>query len=125
MRGRRTRPPEQVVRNIIEHAVTRAFGVTGPEVWRLTRGNPHAALARQVGMYLAHVAFELSLTEVGVLFVRDRTTVAHACSVVEDRRDDPGFDRVLDLMEGAVRLLDPRRAGARTTASGGAGPPLT
>lgn len=114
-RNRRAqRLPDQVIRNVIEHAVTHTFGVTSHEVWAVTRGTPHIALARQVGMYLAHVAFELSLTDVGTLFVRDRTTVAHACTVVEDRRDDPLFDRVLDLMEHAVRLLRPRHVSPRT-----------
>ena len=56
-------------------------------------------------MYLAHVVCELSLTEVGQLFARDRTTVAHACSLIEDRRDDKAFDRALDLLEGVLRLL--------------------
>ncbi len=58
-------------------------------------------------MYLAHVVFSLSLTEVGHLFARDRTTVAHACMIVEDRRDDRCFDRSLELLESAVRLLRP------------------
>ena len=39
-------------------------------------------------MYLAHVTCGLSLTEVGEVFARDRTTVAHACGRVEDLRDD-------------------------------------
>ena len=63
------------------------------------------ALARQVAMYLAHVGCGLSLTETGRLFERDRTTVAHACGVIEDRRDDPIFDRALDLLEWAVPAL--------------------
>ena len=56
-------------------------------------------------MYLAHVGCGLSLTEVGRLFARDRTTVAHACGLIEDRREEPGFDRALELLEGVVRLL--------------------
>lgn len=63
------------------------------------------ALARQTAMYLAHCAGGLSLTEVGVLFNRDRTTVAHACAVVEDRRDEPNFDRAIELLERAVVAL--------------------
>ena len=59
-------------------------------------------------MYLAHVACGLTLTEVGHLFARDRTTVAHACSRVEDRREEPLFDRALQLLEGVVRLSMPR-----------------
>lgn len=45
------------------------------------------------------VACGMSLTEVGRTFACDRTTVSHACGVVEDGRDDPTFDRVLDLLE--------------------------
>ena len=56
-------------------------------------------------MYLAHVACALTLTEVGTLFERDRTTVAHACSLVEDKRDDPDLDRKLEHLERAVACL--------------------
>jgi chromosomal replication initiation ATPase DnaA len=56
-------------------------------------------------MYLAHVACGLSLTEAGALFSRDRTTAAHACGVVEDKRDDPAFDVFLDHLENAVIRL--------------------
>jgi hypothetical protein len=31
--------------------------------------------------------------------------VAHACGVIEDRRDDPMFDRALDLLEWVVPAL--------------------
>jgi chromosomal replication initiation ATPase DnaA len=56
------------------------------------------SLARQIAMYLAHVAFSLSLTQTGRLFGRDRTTVAHACGVVEDLRDDPAIDKALTVL---------------------------
>jgi chromosomal replication initiation ATPase DnaA len=61
-------------------------------------------------MYLAHVAWGLTLTEVGTVFSRDRTTVAHACGLVEDLRDDPVFDRSLELLEGVLRALSPASA---------------
>jgi len=76
------------------------------ELLRLpTRGCAPVALARQVAMYLAHVVCELTLTEVGRRFARDRTTVAYACREVERRRDDPNFDDAIDLLEGVVRVL--------------------
>jgi hypothetical protein len=59
----------------------------------------------------------LSLTDTGRLFGRDRTTVAHACCVVEDRRDDPAFDRALDLLEWAVPSLASRPWPARILSS--------
>jgi chromosomal replication initiation ATPase DnaA len=56
-------------------------------------------------MYLAHVACGLSLTAAGDLFRRDRTTAAHACSVVEDLRDDPVVDQALTVLEAALASL--------------------
>src|SRR5947208_7954986 len=78
------RIPDQFMREMLEQAVSRVFIVAGCDLWSETRGRPHAAFARQVAMYLAHVAWGLTLTEVGNVFVRDRTTVAHACGLVED-----------------------------------------
>jgi hypothetical protein len=92
-------------RNLIEAAVAQVFGVHSRELQSLTRGRAHVALARQVAMYLTHVLFGLSLTETGDLFDRDRTTVAHACTVIEDMRDDVVFDRVIELLESVVPAL--------------------
>jgi hypothetical protein len=44
------------------------------------------------------------------MFERDRTTVAHACRVVERRRDDGNFDDAIDLLESIVRILVGARA---------------
>jgi hypothetical protein len=66
------------------------------------RGRKPIALARQTAMYLAHVVFGLSLTRVGICFGRDRTTVRHACALIEDRRDDPGLEFGLAALEAAL-----------------------
>jgi chromosomal replication initiation ATPase DnaA len=94
-----------LARQVLEQTILSAFMVRTGELWSDTRGSSHAAVARQVAMYLAHVAWGLSFTEVGHVFARDRTTVAHACGQVEDRRDDVDFDRSLDLLEGVLRAL--------------------
>ena len=93
------------LRPAVELAVSQVFGVARDDIGMQTRGRAHIALARQVAMYLAHVAYGLSLTEVGRLFAPDRTTVAHACALIEDRRDDLAFDRALELLELVVRAL--------------------
>jgi chromosomal replication initiation ATPase DnaA len=99
------RIPERVVREVLEQIVSGVFTVRSVDLWSETRGRPRAAFARQVAMYLAHVAWGLSLTEVGQVFARDRTTVAYACCRVEDLRDDAAFDRSLELLEGVLRTL--------------------
>lgn len=103
-------------REAIEQAVIQVFGIAYSDLRRSTRGRAKVALARQVAMYLAHVGCGMSLTETGRLFARDRTTVAHACNVIEDRRDDPIFDRALDLLEWAVPALTTRSHTLRPTA---------
>lgn len=94
------------LRLAIEFAVIKVFGVAKPILYASTRCEASAAHARQVAMYLAHVGCGLTFTDVGRLFGRDRTTVTHACSVIEDKRDDRTFDDTLNLLEIFVgRLL--------------------
>lgn len=69
------------------------------------RGGRAATQARQLAMYLAHVVFGLSLSRVGICFGRDRTTVRHACRLVEDERDDDRREFGLAALEcGLVAL---------------------
>ena len=100
-----TRRGAGAIRRAIEPAVATVFEVDIEDLRAPTRGSPRAAFARQVAMYLAHVTFGATLTGIGILFARDRTTVAHACGVVEDRRDDPDLDCKLDNLERAVSCL--------------------
>lgn len=85
----------------IEGLVSAALGIGLPEMRGRTRRAP-AAFARQAAMYLAHVKLGLSLSEVGAFFGRDRTTVAHACARMEDSRDDPRLECVLECVESAL-----------------------
>lgn len=105
----------QSSRKVIEFAVTRVFDVEQAQLAAFSRGVARAAHARQVAMYLAHVACRMSLTDVGRMFGRDRTTVAHACAVIEDERDDPVFDRALDLLEWAVPIMASRASAPMTS----------
>lgn len=97
------------LKSIIEFAVSQVFNIEISEILGKSRGPANVALARQVAMYLARVVGGLPLAvvgrEFGREFGRDRTTVAHACTVIESRRDDPGFNLTLDLLEGIVTRL--------------------
>ncbi|WP_244484056.1 MULTISPECIES: helix-turn-helix domain-containing protein [unclassified Rhizobium] len=57
---------------------------------------------RQISMYVCHVVLQISLTDIGQAFGRDRTTVSHACNVVEDRRDDPAYDDFVSSVERVI-----------------------
>ena len=58
-------------------------------------------------MYLAHVGFGMSLARVASAFGRDRSTVAHACRQVEDKRDDPAFDAWMETLEQGLVTVAP------------------
>lgn len=92
-------------RDLIWRTVAAAFEIEH-ELLRLpTRGSKRISLARQVAMYLAHVSCRLSYTDIGRVFGRDRSTVAHACTLVEQRRDDIEFDQAIELLESVVGLM--------------------
>tara|TARA_B100000614_G_scaffold251142_1_gene262320 strand:+ start:4673 stop:5038 length:366 start_codon:yes stop_codon:yes gene_type:complete len=69
-----------------------ALGLKPEEVLSGGRGSPAEARARQVAMYLLRASLGMSLSRVARAFSRDRSTVSHACHVIEDLRDDPDFD---------------------------------
>lgn len=99
-------PPTMGFRGLgpmVAYTVSSAFLVSAQQLQARTRCNAKVARARQVGMYLAHVGLGLSYTEAGRIFGRDRTTAAHACRLVEERRDDPRFDASLDCLEQTLR----------------------
>jgi len=66
-----------------------------------TRCRAPVAHSRQLAMYLMHTLLGRTMTEVGRYFGRDRTTVAHACGRIEDRRD-------VGTGTGSCRALKPQ-----------------
>lgn len=87
---------------LIEGLVAEVYGISPPELLSEGRGVRLIADARQLVMYLAHVALGLSCAEVGDYYGRDRSTVAYACRKWEDRRDDPQVDAVLFKIEQLI-----------------------
>lgn len=71
------------------------------------RSAHNVAKARHVAMYLAHIGFGMSLARVASAFGRDRSTVAHACRQIEDKRDDPAFDVWLETLEQGLVTIAP------------------
>ncbi|NRA28652.1 MAG: chromosomal replication initiator DnaA [Parvularculaceae bacterium] len=91
--------------DLVLRVTTRAFGVERHDLMSKRRSKADIAFARQVAMYLFHVVFGGTYREVGQLFGRERTTVAYACSLVEDERDDIDLDRKLDSLEESLDRL--------------------
>jgi len=83
------------------------FGVPGGELRSGGRCRREVARVRQIGMYVAHTLFGMTMTEVAQGFARDRSTVMHACHLIEDMREDREFDAILSAFErlSAVTFL--------------------
>jgi chromosomal replication initiation ATPase DnaA len=68
-----------------------------------TRLSPEALRARRVSMYLAYTALGWQMERVGHAFGVNRQTASTACRRIEDARDDPHLDALLDQLDGAIR----------------------
>ena len=66
-------------------------------------GNSQLTFARQIAIYLTHTVYQLTYARVARTYRRDPSTVAYACRVIEDSRDDPMLDAQLSKLEA---LLD-------------------
>jgi chromosomal replication initiation ATPase DnaA len=91
--------------DVVALATAAAFAVPVDEMIAASRRSAYVAFARQSAMYLAHVTFGLSYSEIARAFGRDRTTASHACQLVENRRDDPAMDALLGSLEDACRAI--------------------
>jgi chromosomal replication initiation ATPase DnaA len=83
--------------------VAHAYDVKLDDLTAATRGDPRAARARQVTMYLAHVVFGMNFCEIARAFGRDRSTALYACHRIEDLREDPDCDRSIGWLESMLR----------------------
>lgn len=99
--GRRAETGSAACRRVVA-LVGASAGVGVSDILAPTRSRAAVAAARQLAMYLCHTLLSLSMTEVGRYFGRDRTTVAHACALVEDLRDDGDADARIARIEEAV-----------------------
>lgn len=99
----RARGRDEAAARLAASIASYAVGAPLEGVLGHTRGTAAEAFARKVAMYLCHVGFEFSLARVAIAFGRDRSTVAHACHGIEDRRDDDAFDAWICALEAALR----------------------
>lgn len=87
--------------------VAAATGVPAERIRQRQRLDGAASRARRLAMYLAYVSLGWPLERVGHGFGLNRATAAAACRWVEEGRDQPGLDAMLERLERCVReVLD-------------------
>jgi chromosomal replication initiation ATPase DnaA len=80
-------------------------GVKRSGLLAASRSRSNTAEARQLAMYLCHTLLEISLSEVGRYFGRHRTTVSHACTMIEDGREDGNpADIEISSLEAEIKM---------------------
>lgn len=75
------------------------FNVSSKELRQTGRTSAGVSRVRQIAMYVTHTTLGVSMQEVGRGYARERTTVRHACHLIEDMRDDEDFDRTVMTTE--------------------------
>ena len=100
---RETRP-ERVICQSVRLMTAEFLFVSGDRIGMRRERRRLACHVRQIAMYVCHVALQMRMTTIGEGFGRDRSTVAHACAVVEDRRDDRDFDEFVAAIERIALL---------------------
>ncbi|MBL4892767.1 MAG: DNA replication initiation protein [Rhizobiaceae bacterium] len=98
--------------------VSSFFEVSVESLQGRTRGVAHTCQARQICMYLLHTSLSIPYPEIGQLFRRDRTTISHACMIVEDLRDDCDIDLSLTRLESILETIRSLHGGADLPALG-------
>ncbi len=102
--------PLRTTCRIVRQMIAEMTELTGDRIQLRRDRRRTACHVRQIAMYVCHVALEIPMNEIGDAFGRDRSTVGHACGVVEDRRDDPAFDDFVSAIERiATAVFAPAR----------------
>jgi chromosomal replication initiation ATPase DnaA len=94
--------PTGIACRIVRQLVLEMTAMAGERSLRRRDVRRTTCHVRQIAMYVCHVVLRLSMADIGAAFGRDRTTVGHACNVVEDRRDDAAFDAFVSAIERLV-----------------------
>lgn len=86
-RARRVSHEMLLKESYILEAVCIRFNCTIADIKSSTRGTERIARARMCVAYILHTSLQYTLTNTGRVIGRDRTTVRHACNVIEDLRE--------------------------------------
>ena len=104
-RTARPRPPGRPDIDVAIALVARETGIACAAILDEGRCETAIADARHLAIYLAHVILGHGMARLAAVFGRDRASLRHALRRVEDRRDDPRFDRWLSGLEAVLLPL--------------------
>lgn len=98
-------PPTDLAAQFVNQMIAAAFQLKAERLLKSDRGAVRVNRPRQISMYLMNTALSLKFTEIAEFYNKDRTTVSHACRVIEELRDDPEFDERIGEFEKTIRTV--------------------
>jgi Bacterial dnaA protein helix-turn-helix len=101
-RGER-RLRESRLSSFAEATVALAFAQTFNTVRAPTRSIAEHAFVRQLAVYMTNTTFAQNFTAIGRTFGRERSTISHACTLVESARQTPHINTALVALDHALR----------------------
>lgn len=98
-------PDMALLVDVIVHIVANSFDLDPQIIVQTRRGVAKVARARQILFYLLHTSLSFPLVEIAQIFGKDRTTIGHACRLIEDLRDEAEFDGFVSKLEKVTHLV--------------------
>lgn len=89
----------------VNQMIASTFDLKSEKLLQNDRGEARLTRARQISMYLMNTSLSMNFVEIAAFYRKDRTTVSHACSVVEGLRDAPDFDDRLLELEKTIEMV--------------------
>ena len=105
-------PADKAQAHLTVAATALAFDLPYADVFSRQRLSSSDIFLRQMSMYLLNTVYDFNLSRVARIFERDRTTVRHACQLIEDQRDSPAFDSLLVDLETFLLAAPANKAAA-------------
>ena len=96
---------DAVFNDFVCDVISALLGLEVSDILSPNRGSAKITFARQLSMYLCHVIGTETLRDIGAYFSRDRTTVAYACRLIEDMRDDAALNNDIEQIEAMMSLI--------------------
>ena len=91
--------------DLVLQIVALRLGTPVETVVRKGRLSQPALRARRVSLYLAHVALGWTLERVAHAFGISRQTVGSACTRIEEARDEPHLNDLLDQLAETIQAV--------------------
>lgn len=87
----------------LQHLIAGGFKLSPHLLSKPRKGNSDVSFARQIGFYIAQVELCLSFSKIATVFECHRSTVKRACETIEDMRDDPDVDFLVECLSRAFK----------------------